>query len=131
MASGQKQFQRLARQLFKLSLVDGAVSPERVTGVLAYVERHHPAHARALLQSYHRMIAAELARSRADVEHAGAISSTTLDTIAAAMTKRYQRSISAAARRNDALLAGLRIRVGDDIYESSVAAQLAALDAAV
>ncbi|HWA87403.1 MAG TPA: F0F1 ATP synthase subunit delta [Opitutus sp.] len=131
MASGKKQFQRLARQLFKLSLVDDAVSPERVGGVLAYVERHHPAHARALLQSYHRLIAAELARGRADVEHAGAVPQLTLDAIAAAMTKRYQRPVTAAARRNDALLAGLRIRIGDDVYESSVAAQLSALGASV
>ena len=131
MASGKKQLQRLARQLFKLSLVDGSVSPERVGGVLAYVERHHPAHARALLQTYHRLVAAELARARADVEHAGAVAQATLAAIAAAMTKRYQRPVSAVARRNDSLLAGLRIRVGDDIYESSVAAQLAALGATV
>ena len=43
------------------------------------------------------------------------------------MTQRYKRVITAAARPNPALLAGLRVRVGSDVYESSVAAQLAAL----
>ncbi|MEN9813357.1 MAG: hypothetical protein RL479_2043, partial [Verrucomicrobiota bacterium] len=51
--------------------------------------------------------------------------------IAAAMSRRYGRSITGTARRNDALLAGLRVRVGDDVYESSVAGQLAQLAAAV
>jgi F-type H+-transporting ATPase subunit delta len=47
------------------------------------------------------------------------------------MTEKYGRPIAGVARRNDALLAGLRVRVGDDVYESSVAGQLATLAAAV
>jgi F-type H+-transporting ATPase subunit delta len=131
MASGKKQVERLARELFKLSVVDGAVSAERVSGVLAYLEQHHPLHAAAILRIYHRFVAAEVARSRAVIEHAGSISSATLDAVAAAMTKKYARPVTAVAKKNDALLAGLRVRVGDDTYESSVAGQLAALAAAV
>ena len=55
----------------------------------------------------------------------------TLATIAAAMTRKYRRPISAVAQPNPSLLAGLRVRVGDDTYESSVAGQLAQLAAAV
>jgi F-type H+-transporting ATPase subunit delta len=45
--------------------------------------------------------------------------------------QRYQRPIAAAAQSNPGLIAGLRIRVGDDLYESSVAGQLAALVSSV
>lgn len=131
MASAQKQVQQFARQLFKLSLVDGALSSERVAGVLEYVERHRPAHSVALLKAYERLVAAEVARSQAVVEHAGSVDQATLDAIAAAMAKKYRRPIQARPKRNDALLAGLRVRVGDDTYESSVAGQLAALGAAL
>jgi F-type H+-transporting ATPase subunit delta len=131
MASAPKQVQQFARQLFKLSLVDGALSSERVAGVLEYVERHRPAHSVALLKAYQRLVAGEVARSQAVVEHAGSVDQATLDAIAAAMAKKYRRPIQARSKRNDALLAGLRVRVGDDTYESSVAAQLAALGAAV
>jgi F-type H+-transporting ATPase subunit delta len=131
MASAQKQTQQLARQFFKLSFVENALSSERVAGVLEYIERHRPVHAAAVLKAYHRLIAAEVARSQAVVEHAGNVDQATLDSIAAAMSKKYRRPVTAVAKRNDALLAGLRIRVGDDTYESSVAGQLAALGAAV
>lgn len=131
MASAQKQIQQLARQFFKLSVVDGAVSADRVAGVLEYVEKHRPAHATAVLKAYQRLVAAEIARSRAIVEHAGAINDSTLTAIAAAMTKKYGRPVTALAQKNDSLLAGLRIRVGDDTYESSVASQLATLAASV
>jgi F-type H+-transporting ATPase subunit delta len=73
----------------------------------------------------------ELAKGLALVEHAGAVNDAMLASIAAAMTRRYGRPVTASARANPALLAGIRVHVGDDIYESSVAGQLAALAASV
>ncbi len=127
MASGKKQIQQLARQFFKLSIVDGTLSADRVAGVLEYVEKHRPANSLAVLKAYQRLIAAEFARGRAVVEHAGSVSQSVLASIAAAMTKKYQRPVASVAQPNPALLAGLRVRVGDDVYESSVAGQLATL----
>jgi len=126
-----KKTKALAKQLFKLSLVNGVVSPEQVTGVLGYIEKNVPRHALALLQLYHRAIATELAKSNAVVEHAGPISDTTLKSIEAAMTKKYSRPVAATARPNPKLLAGLRIRIGSDVYESTIAGQLAALSSSV
>lgn len=131
MSSTAKQTQQTARQFFKLSVENGAVSAERVAGVLAYLEKHPPAHPLAVLKAYHRLVAAEVAKTRAVVEHAGALAEPALQAIAAAFTARYRRPITAAAQANPALLAGLRVRIGDDVYESSVAGQLAALAAAV
>lgn len=131
MASAAKQIQQLARQFFKLSVVDGKLSADRVAGVLEYIEKHRPAHTLAVLKAYRRLIAAEVARGEAVVEHAGAVNDATLTAIAVAMTKKYSRPVAARAQQNNALLAGLRIRVGDDTYESSVASQLAALATAV
>jgi F-type H+-transporting ATPase subunit delta len=131
MAAHAKKAQQFARQLFKLSVVDGAVSPERVAGVLAYIEKQKPANPVMVLRAYRRLIAAELAKGQAVVEHAGAINDATLAGIAAALTRKYRRPVTAAAKANPALLAGLRVKVGDDVYESSIAGQLAALSAAV
>ena len=131
MAAPARKAQLLARSLFKLSLVDGVVSAERVSGVLEYIEKHQPAHPVLVLKAYARFIAAELAKGEAVVEHAGAIPPAALAALAAAMTKTYGRPVTATARPNAALLAGLRVHVGDDVYESSVAGQLAALAAAV
>jgi F-type H+-transporting ATPase subunit delta len=121
----------LARQLFQLSVVDGVVSAERVAGVLAYVEAHRPANPVAVLRAYHRLVAAKLAQSRAVVEHAGAIPDSLLQNISAALAKKYGRAVAAVAQPNPGLIAGLRVRVGDDVYESSIAGQLADLAAAV
>ena len=131
MASHAKAAQKFARQLFAMSIVDGDVSADRVAGVLEYVEKHHPANPVMVLKAYRRLVAAEIAKSLAVVEHAGAINDAMLAAIAASMTKKYGRSVTAPARPSPALLAGLRVQVGDDIYESSVAGQLAVLAASV
>jgi F-type H+-transporting ATPase subunit delta len=89
MASGTKQVQQLARQFFKLSIVDGKLAADRVAGVLEYIEKHRPAHTLAVLKAYQRLIAAEVARGQAVVEHAGSVNEATLASIAAAMTKKY------------------------------------------
>jgi F-type H+-transporting ATPase subunit delta len=131
MASGKKQIQQLARQLFNMSVMNGELSADRVSGVLQYVEKHRPAHAAAVLQAYRRLIAGHIARSQAVVEHAGPVNDAMLADIEASMTRRYGHRVSSVPKRNDSLLAGLRVRVGDDVYESSVAGQLAALAASV
>ena len=131
MASGKKQIQQLARQFYKLSIVNGALSADRVAGVLQYIEKHRPPQTLAIMKAYQRLIAAQVAREQAVVQHAGPMHDSVLAEIAASMTRKYGRQINSVSRRNDSLLAGLRIRVGDDVYESSVAGQLATLAAAV
>jgi F-type H+-transporting ATPase subunit delta len=125
--AADKKTKLLARQLFKLSVVDGQVSADQVSGVLGWVEKHSPRQSLALLQIYHRLIATELARSQALVSHAGPLADGVLARIGQAMTKKYQRPITPSVKPDRSLIAGIRVRVGDDVYESSVAGQLAAL----
>lgn len=127
MAAHHKKAQSLARQLFKLSLVNGLVSAEQVAGVLAYVEKHRPANPLLVLKAYERLIARELAKGRAVVEHAGPVADSILAGIAGALSQKYKRVITPQARQDASLIAGLRVRVGDDVFESSIAGQLAEL----
>lgn len=124
---GSKQILQLARQLYSLSLVDGQLSADRVSGVLQYLEKHPPAQPLPVLKAYRRLVAAEFAKGQAVVEHAGPVADSILKSIEGAMSQRYHRTVVAVTKSRPDLLAGLRVRVGDDIYESSVAAQLASL----
>jgi len=129
--AADKKSQPLARQLFKLSFADGRLSSERVAGVLGYLEKLKPAHPLTVLNAYHRLVSVEVAKGQAVVEHAGAVSDAALANLSASLSKKYARPVLASAKANPALLAGLRVRVGDDVYESSVAGQLSTLAASV
>ncbi len=127
MAAVSAQTRAYAKQLLQISLENGVVSAERVAGVLEYLEKNPPARPQAVLAAYHKLVAAELAKGEARVEHAGPVSAEALASVAAALGKRYNRPVTAISAPNPKLLAGLRVRIGDDVFESSVSGQLAAL----
>ncbi len=125
--AADKKTKLLARQLFKLSVVDGQVSADQVSGVLGWVNKNSPRQPLSLLKLYQRLIATELSRSQAVVAHAGPLGGGVIAQIENAMTKKYGRPVTATAAPDSSLLAGIRVRVGDDVYESSAASQLASL----
>ena len=119
---------RLAKGLFKLSLEDGTVSQSRVTAVLAWVDRERPSQTSNLLREYLRLITIEVDRGQARVEHAGDLEPQALGQIATSFSRLYGRPIETTSVTNPDLIAGLRIRVGCDVYENSIASQLAQLE---
>ncbi len=118
-----------AKQLLQLSLDNSVVSAERVAGVLEYLEKNPPASLSLVLAAYRKLIAAELARGEARVEHAGPVAPEALAAIAAALGRRYGRPVVATSTPTPGLIAGLRVRIGDGVFESSVSGQLSALSA--
>jgi len=123
-----KKTRRFARSLFKLSLEDGRVSESRVSEILAWVDQQRPRQATALLREYLRLITTEINRGIARVEHAGDLAPDSLHQISASFSQRYGRPIEATSTINPDLIAGLKIRIGCDVYENSIASQLAALE---
>ncbi|MGH8020404.1 MAG: F0F1 ATP synthase subunit delta [Opitutaceae bacterium] len=119
----------LARSLYELSFEEGKISEERVTAVLAWVEKHRPPQATAVLRAYKRLVETEIARNRAVIEFAGDVPPSAFEEIAAAMSMRYGREIEAVPVPRPELIAGLRVRVGCDIFENSILSQLGALKA--
>lgn len=123
-----KKPRRFARSLFKLSLEDGRVSESRVSEILGWVDEEKPRRATALLREYLRLITTEINQNIARVEHAGDLGPDTLRQISETFSQRYGRSIEATSVPNPDLIAGLKIRIGCDVYENSIASQLAALE---
>jgi F-type H+-transporting ATPase subunit delta len=125
--SSRRQTTQFAHELLQLSLADGRLAPERVQGVLAWVDKHRPSGALALLRAYRRLVAGEIERGRATIEYAGEVAPDIFAQIGAAMSERYHRPIEPMPVARPDLIAGLRVRVGCDIFENTVAGQLAAL----
>lgn len=115
----------MARKLVALSLDgDQQVSLERVRAVLHTLETRKPRQLKALLKEYYIMLRRELRQSEASVEHAGALPSATFEAIAQKLTAERGRKISVTEKTNPSLIAGVRVRVGDDVYEDSIATRL-------
>ena len=124
-----RQIRATARLLFKLSVENGQLSDERVSKVLAWVDQKRPPQAVAILREYQRLVAREISQGRARIEHAGVLSSGAVASIVAELARIYGRIITAETEENPALLAGLRVSIGDDVFERSIASQLEVLSA--
>ncbi len=129
MAKKDKNLQRVAARLTELARgADGRVDAERVRAILAEVPRAFPfAQLRPLLEKFYADIARELRFSQARIEFAGTLSAGTADAIAAHFSALFGRAISPVPEENPALLGGVRVQVGDDVYDASLAGTLARL----
>jgi F-type H+-transporting ATPase subunit delta len=127
--SAPKKVRAAAKLLFTLSLEDGQLSETKVRGVLAWFEQKPPVHAAAILREYHRLVQREINRSRARIEHSGALASGAIASIIAELSQIYHRPISATTIETPALIAGVRVSIGDDVFERSVSGQLEKLAA--
>ena len=126
-----KQIKSYAKSLFKLCLLDGAFSEERASAVLQVLEKNPPRNYISVLRAFHKYVQREIANQTAEVEYAGAISETTVQKIAQSLSASYGRSIAVESKQNDDLIAGLRVRVGCDVYESSIAGALRELQSSL
>lgn len=122
-----KKQRNFVRRLVALSVDDGQVSTERVAAILQTLSAKPPRHYKQVLKLYYRLLRTEVRRTRALVQHAGDLKEGLLSELEKHFTNVYQRPIQADAKPNEDLIAGIRVRVGDDVYDDSVAGRLSLL----
>lgn len=125
-ASRQKQ-NALAHKLVEASYEGGAPSKERVDAVLAALRGRPDKERRELLRAYLVLMRREEAARTLTIEHAGPLDAASRQSIVGAMQNRTRRSLVVAERDAPALLGGLRVRLGDDLFDASISGILARL----
>jgi F-type H+-transporting ATPase subunit delta len=125
----KKQSQRDARQVFQLCLVDGSLDEERVRQVVRQVVDAGRPGGLALLTRFRRLVRLDREKHSAVVESATPLAPAVRATIETGLVKRYGRGIVTSFTDNPALIGGVRIKVGSDVYDASIKGRLAALEA--
>ena len=119
-----KQAQRDARQLFRTSLVNGALDEGRVRQVVTLLAEKKPRGYVQILSRLHRLVKLDLAKRTAKVEGAVAATPTLMAEVKAGLEKHYGAGLDLSYVVNPSLLGGLRIQVGSDLYDGSVKTRL-------
>jgi F-type H+-transporting ATPase subunit delta len=115
---------RLAKKLVELSKDNGVVTEAKVTEVLAGLKQVQHRHHLTVLKTFLSYLRREIALQTAVVMTPGALSDDALKAIEATYSKMYDRPVSAVIQQATSLIAGVRVRVGDDVYDASVAGRL-------
>ena len=122
-----KQARHEARQLFQSCQANGVLDENRVRQAVRLVAERKPRRYAAVLSQFQRLVKLDLARHTAKIESAAALPLPFQAQLQADLTRRYGGGLSFVFAQNPALLGGVRIQVGGDVYDGSVQARLAAL----
>lgn len=123
-----RQLEREARQLFRLCLVDGLLDEGRVHQVVTRaIEGKRRGHL-ALLSFFLRLVRLDCAAHRAIVETAVPLPFDLQAGVHANLSRVYGQRINTQFGLEPALIGGMRIRVGSDVYDGSVQCELAMLE---
>ena len=119
-----------ARRLFGLCQVDGRLDEDRLRKVIARLTSAKPKDFRAILGGLHRLTRLEMNRRKVMVESAVVLDDATRQRTVAELTKQYGPDLVVDYKITPELIGGLRIRVGDDVYDGSVQGRINRLAAA-
>jgi F-type H+-transporting ATPase subunit delta len=125
-----KQLESEAKHLYRLCLVDGSLDEDRVRRIVQRVLESRPRGSFDLLAYFRRLLKLECDRHTATVESATTLPGDLQTSVSSDLARVYGPKLSISFARNLALIGGMRIKVGSDVYDSSVKARLAAIERA-
>jgi len=123
-----KQAQRAARQLFRSCQADGVLDEGRVRRVFAALLEQKPHHYLEIMTRLGRLVKLDMERRSAHVESATALPADLQAAVTGRLKKVYGDGVAISFSQDPALIGGLRIRVGSDLYDGSIRTRLQQLE---
>jgi F-type H+-transporting ATPase subunit delta len=124
-----KQSRREAKNLFRNCLVDGQLNEQQVRASVQRVLDEKPRGYLATLAHFQRLLKLHLDSRRVRVESAIPDDPNLRSRVEAALARRYGPGLDVQYHVDPALLGGLRVRVGSDVYDGTIHARLEELKA--
>jgi F-type H+-transporting ATPase subunit delta len=120
---------RDASDLFRMCVVNGSLDEGRARQVVdGVIESGHSA-GPAILSRFVRLLRLDSVRRSARVESAAPLDADLRTEVEQGLTRKYGNGITTAFVVDPSLVGGMRLRIGSDVYDGSVKAELAALEA--
>ena len=122
-----KQAKRDAKSLFKACVAEGVLNDDRARQAVTQVLASKPRGYQAILQQFQRLLKLDIDRRTAKVESAVALTSEQQMSVQGSLENKYGAGLNLNFTLNPALIGGLRVQIGSDVYDGSVQGRLAQL----
>ncbi len=119
-----KEARRAARKIFAVCFVGGRLDEARARSAFSAVIAAKPRGYLGILQEMQRRLKSEVAKSQMVIESAVPMDEARLRQIQDETQAHFKMNLEVASSVNPALIGGLRIRVGSNVWDGSVAARL-------
>lgn len=115
-----KETRQVSRELLRASSKEGALDWARVNQLVQTLIRLKPRNYIKILDAYRRLLRLEVEKRSATIESASAMAPDAAAQLAENLKKKYGADLATKFVVNPELLGGMRIRVGSDVWDSSV-----------
>ena len=124
---GNKQSRRDAKQLFQACQVNGALDEARVRQAVTLLIEKKPRGYFGTLQELQRLVKLDLNSRSARVESSVALSEAQQQEVRASLGRLKGADVEVEFAENADLIGGMRVKLGDDVYDGSVKTRLSRL----
>ena len=119
-----KEARRFARELFQASLVNSRLDAKSVAEYADRLIAEKPRSYVQILREFTRLVRLELERRHAVIESAQPLDTAETERIRQELLPRFGSDVTFEFRSNPSLLGGLRVQIGSDVWDGSVANRL-------
>ena len=124
---GTKQSRRFAKQLFKNCQVNGRLDADRTQKSVQLLIEQKPRGYFGILQHLHRLVKLDEASRTARVESAVALGQAQQQDIQDSLNRLKGGDVTVEFAENPRLIGGMRVKIGDDVFDGSVKTRLTGL----
>ena len=123
-----KEIRRLSREMLRASFTDGQLDRGKVASLVQSLIARQPRHYIDILQHYKRLLRLELQKRHAVIESAVKLEAKVATEIESRLKRKYGDDLATEFVVDPALLGGIRVRVGSDVWDGSVRNRLQRLE---
>ena len=125
---GSKQSRRDAKQLFKSCQVDGQLNEDRVRKTVALLIEKKPRGYFGTLQELQRLVKLDVNSRSASVVSAVELTEEQKQSVRNSLGRMKGGGVAIEFAQNPDLIGGMRVKIGDDVYDGSMKTRLARLE---
>jgi F-type H+-transporting ATPase subunit delta len=122
-----KQAKSAAKRLFSLCVVDGKLDAARARQIVQAVIESKRRGGLTVLRHFQRLAQLEVARRTAEIESSVPLPADLQANVRTEIEALYGPDLNTLFGLNPALIGGMRVKVGNDVYDGSVQSKLSAL----
>jgi F-type H+-transporting ATPase subunit delta len=123
-----KEIRRLSRKMLQASFTDGQLDPGRIASLVDSVTAEKPRNYINVLKNYKRLLRLEVEKRHATIETASEVDPVIRSEIVSNLKSKYGDDLATEFHVDPQLLGGMRIRVGNDVWDGSVRNRLQRLE---
>jgi F-type H+-transporting ATPase subunit delta len=123
-----KEIRQISKEMLRASFTDDQLDRGKIASLTESLIERRPRHLVDVLQRYKRLLRLEIEKRHARIESATQLAPQAAVNIVERLKKKYGADLTSEFAVDPALLGGIRVRVGSDVWDGTLRNRLQRLE---